>query len=263
MKKRMSIALAACLSAHMLFAMDLMVENAYPNQFSVSWTPVEGAVHYDLYADGQALDRVDGNVTSASIGSNDNPLYSNREYTLIVAARDGDNKDLDAVAVAATTSSWSGSYKWINDTGDDNKGRCKMIHYVLDDKPEGMIIQSELPELGLVQVSPMPVSEKWTDYDDPDAEIYRANAIIFNTTNFKPSKYKVVEIQQDAGGVTDILKTKAMGMSFTTTSHYRLIVTEEGKRAVLFNTKGSGLAATGIFHNPDERWDGAFLVPEE
>lgn len=243
--------------------MTLTIDKAYPNQFRVSWSPVEGAVYYDLYADGQPVARMDGTATSGSIGSNDAPLFSNRQYTLICAARDANNKDLDAVAVYGTTGTWSGSYRWVNDTGDDNKGRCKFIHYVIEDNPDGMIIKSELPELGLQVVSPMPVSDKWTDYDDPDAGVYRANAIIFNTTNFKPSKFRIDAIAQDAGGVTDVVKTKAAGMTFTTQSRYQFFIDDDGKRAILFNTKGSGLASTGIFKNPDKTWDGKFKVTEE
>lgn len=261
--KRFLLGWVLCACSLSLGAMDITIDASYPNQFKVSWSAVPGAVHYDLYADGEAMDRVDGDVLSASIGSNEQPLYSNREYTLIVAARDGADKDLDAIAIKATTGTWSGSYRWINDTGDDNKGRCKMIHYVLEDNADGMVIKSELPELGLVVVSPMPISDSWIKFEDPSAEVYRANSVIFNTTNFKPSKYKVDAIEQDAFGVTDILKTKAMGFTFTTTSYYRLIVDEEGRRCVLFSTKGSGLASTGIFKNPDDTWDGAFCVPEE
>ena len=261
--KRFLLSLFLCGAMGSLTAMQVSIEKSYPNQFLVSWSEVEGAVHYDLYADGKAMARVDSNVRSHSIGSNDDPLFSNREYVLIVAARDADNKDLDAVAIKGTTGSWSGSYRWINDTGDDNKGRCKMIHYVLEDLPEGMIIKSELPELGMVQVSPMPISDSWTKFEDPGAEVYRANSVVFNSTNFKPSKFRVEAIEQDASGVTDILKTKAMGFTFTTTSYYKLMVDEQGRRCVLFSTKGSGLAATGIFKNPDDRWDGAFCVPEE
>ncbi len=261
--KRFLLAAVIALAMEGLFSMQASIEKSYPNQFLVSWSAVPGAVHYDLYADGKPMKRVDGNVLSHAIGSNENPLYSNREYTLIIAARDGENKDLDAIALQGKTDSWSGSYKWINNTGNDNKGRCTMIHYELEDNPDGMIIKSELPGLGMQVVSPMPISDSWTKYEDPDAEVYRANAIIFNTTNYKPSKFRVEAIEQDAEGVTDILKTKAMGFTFTTTSHYKLIINDEGKRCVLFSTKGSGLASTGIFKNPDDTWDGAFCIPEE
>lgn len=261
--RRLLLSFVLVCSMGALFSMKASIGKSYPNQFLVSWSEVPGAAHYDLYADGEAMARVDGTVLSHSIGSNEKPLFSNRDYTLIIAARDADNRDLDAIALKGTTGTWSGSYRWTNTTGDDNKGRCTMIHYVLNDRPDGMVIQSELPGLGLQVVSPMPVSDSWTKFEDPSAEVYRANSVIFNTTNFKPSKFKVEAIEQDASGVTDILKTKAMSFTFTTTSYYRLIVDEEGRRCVLFSTKGSGLAATGIFKNPDDRWDGAFCVPEE
>lgn len=246
-----------------LISLSVRVEKSYPNQFFLSWDKVKGASYYDVYIDGKPFARLEGDVTKGNAGSNEQPLFSNSTHEIIVAARDQDNKDLDAGKVKATTSSWSGSYSWKNSTKKDNKGRCVSLRFVLDDRPSLMVIQSDLPELGLEVVSPMPVTGNWVDYDDDQALTYRANGRIFNTTNFTPSSFLIVSVEQDASRIIDTVKTKAVGMTFSSTSTYELLVTEQGKRAVRFDTTGSGLAATGIFKNPEKGSDGKFLLVEE
>jgi hypothetical protein len=139
-----------------------------------------------------------------------------------------------------------------------------MLHYVVEDVPGGqMIIKSELPGLGLQVISPAEVIGSWVDYDDPSAEVYRANGLMFNTTSAKPSRFLVSSVTQDATGVQVEVKSKALGMTFTTQSFYQFIITKEGKRACVFWTTGSGLAATGIFNNPEKGSDGKFTLVEE
>lgn len=241
----------------------MQVGRIWPNQVELSWSAINGAAFYDVYVNGEPFARLDGKLTTGHAGSNEKPLFSNKEYEVIVAARDAANGNLDAVRLTVRTSSWSGSYVWDNPTDKDNKGKCRHLHYVLEDTPNAMLIKSELPELGLKTISPMPINTDWVDYNDDGALTYRANGKLFNTTNFTPSKFMVTEVIQDASGVTDVVKTKAVGMTFTTKTFYKLVVTEDGKRAVRFQTVGSGLAATGIFGNPEKGSDGAFTLVEE
>ena len=86
--RRLLLSFVLACSMGALFSMKASIGKSYPNQFLVSWSEVPGAAHYDLYADGEAMARVDGTVLSHSIGSNEKPLFSNRDYTLIIAARD-------------------------------------------------------------------------------------------------------------------------------------------------------------------------------
>lgn len=245
-------------------ALSVKVEKLYPNQALISWSVVDGTAHYDVYVDNIPVVRLGGKSLSCVVGGNTDPLLSNHAYKIIVAARDGSDKNLDAAQISITTGSWSGSYVWDNPTDNNNKGRCIHLRYVIDDVSGGqMIIKSELPELGLQVVSPMPVSDVWTGYDDSSAAVYRANGLMFNTTNTKPSKFKVSAVEQDAKGIHIEVKTKAVGLTFTTDSYYQFIINDQGKKACVFWTTGSGLASTGIFKNPEKGTDGKFFLLEE
>jgi len=262
--KRFVATLLLSFAGMSVWAITVTVERSYPNQAVVSWSSVEGTSHYDVYLDNQPVARFGGNIFSCTVGGNANPLLSNHRYQVIVASRDASDRTLDASQVTVETTSWSGSYRWSNPTDNTNKGRCVMLHYVVEDVPGGqMIIKSELPGLGLQVISPAEVIGSWVDYDDPSAEVYRANGLMFNTTSAKPSRFLVSSVTQDATGVQVEVKSKALGMTFTTQSFYQFIITKEGKRACVFWTTGSGLAATGIFNNPEKGSDGKFTLVEE
>jgi hypothetical protein len=244
--------------------MTAQIERVFPNQVMISWTAVVGTRHYDVYVDKKPIARLDGDRSSCVVGGNDDPLLSNHRYQIIVASRDGDDRTIDFTQVVAETVSWSGSYRWTNSTDNDNKGRCVSLRYVVDDVPgRQMVIKSELPGLGLQVVSPAEIIGSWTDYNDPSAAVYRANGLMFNASSAKPSKFLVDSVTQTAKGILVEVKSKALGMTFTTHSYYQFVVTEDGKRACVFWTTGNGLASTGIFKNPERGSEGKFVLVEE
>jgi len=247
-----------------LFAMTGKVEKSFPNQVEISWEAQPGAVHYDVYLDNQPLARLGSTQLHFRVGSNLKPLKSRHDYLVIVACRDEQDTTLAYVQMPIITTSWSGSYSWKNSTEDDNNGRCKSLHFVLEDTNDGLVILSELPNgVGLRQVFPLDITDRWIEYASDEAETYRSNAMIFNCTSFSPDCYKGISMLQDEFGAVAKVSTKALGFTITTSSQYELQVDSHDKRVVLFRTNGSGIAATGIFKNPESGSKGKFALMED
>lgn len=248
-----------------------------PNQIRLAWSSVDDATWYDFY-EGPAgsetfLVRLeaaklrpneDGNLLWTS-GGNDQPLISETSYRIVAAARSADGQTLASAAVTATTASWEGRYQWKNPTDDDNEGRVRDITLVTKRGPDisGIPVYYEIygdfSSTGIKALQkifplfPLDMSNfDWVSYKDSTSEAtaYRINAEKFNKTNMKPKSWKVQSIQVGAGKYVTKILTKALGFEVSTVSTYTFQLDEDGRRQILFQNQGSGLAAIGLFANP-------------
>lgn len=243
---------------------------SFPTSIGLSWNEVEGAVYYDIYNGSESVARLPSDVRSFTVTR----LNSNGSYDICVAARTADNADLDAEWVTCSTTSWDGVYEWVNKTDDDNKGRMKHFSVRLATKVDDVYGQylemylqnddgSELRIFPLFDLG-SPESGNWVDYDD-DGRIgtaYRENAERFNTSIFKPSRWRVDRIVIDYDSTSAYIQTSAFGITVDTETTYNLYI-EDGLRKMSFTTTSeSSLAKSVLFHNPNPGEGDAFILTE-
>ncbi len=249
-----------------------------PNQIRLVWSPVEGAVWYDFYEgpsgsenflarleSSQLQPSADGKLSWTS-GGNEQPLYAETSYRVVAAARDAEGRTLASAVLDTTTAGWDGRYQWRNPTDDDNDGRVRDITLVARRGPDipgipvyyeiyGDFLSSGVKELQKVfPLFPLDSSSfEWVSYKDGSAEAtaYRINAEKFNKTSMKPKSWKVQSIQVGAGKYITKILTKALGFEVSTVSTYTFRLDENDVREICFLNQGSGMAAIGLFANPE------------
>jgi hypothetical protein len=269
MKRLLVVIVFFCFLFPSLSAMEVRLLNSFPNQVEISWDAVEGAVWYDLYLDNQMMKRVKAPTLFASLGSNEESLESNREYLVIVAARNAKNVTLDANQITVRTTSWAGHYFWENLTSDDNRGKCKSLHLEVRDIDGGFELLGYFPEkpnaLKLFPLVPFVKEYPEFDYqgDGPIENAYRANVSVFNATNFEPRSWKIVELEQKNSSLRTKISMKVGIFSFNTESLLVFEVSEGGEKRVLFQNTGDGLASIGIFKSPNPGENGVFVFVEK
>ena len=238
-----------------------------PTSVTLSWNPVEGAAHYDIYNGDKPVARLGSDASSYTVEK----LLSDEEYTFCVAARGEGNEDIDAEWVSVSTSSWDGVYEWINETDKDNKGRMKSLRFRLDTKVdpvygqyhEMFLLSDDGNEYRIFPLFPFDsdMSGQWIDYDDqtPAGIAYRINAERFNKSSFTPSRWRVDRIEIDSDSTSAYIQTSAFGITVMTTTTYNLYM-EDGQAMMTFETNGSGIAGTVIFRNPNPGEGDAFIL---
>lgn len=238
-----------------------------PTSVTLSWNPVEGAAHYDIYNGDKPVARLGSDASSYTVEK----LLSDTEYTFCVAARGEGNEDIDAEWVSVSTSSWDGVYEWINETDKDNKGRMKSLRFRLDTKVdpvygqyhEMFLLSDDGNEYRIFPLFPFDsdMSGQWIDYDDqtPAGIAYRINAERFNKSSFTPSRWRVDRIEIDSDSTSAYIQTSAFGITVMTTTTYNLYM-EDGQAMMTFETNGSGIAGTVIFRNPNPGEGDAFIL---
>ncbi len=225
------------------------------NDVSLSWAEICGASFYDIYADDVFIARLDEDTFSYTVGG----LDQDRTYRIVVGARDEANNTLDAEAVEVRTGSFSGVYRWVNPTDDDNDGRLKEITYIarLRDNPKyGQYMEISIPYAGdeLVIFPLQDLDEStwpWIDYDDEcDAALaYRLNCEKFNTSSLRPGRFRVSRIFISPESSSVEMQSSAFGFKVTTTSYYDFEV-RDGNACLIYETSGSGLVESALFRNP-------------
>ncbi len=250
-----------------------------PNSITVEFPPVEGTWWYDFYQ-GPAgketfVQRLEASKMQAltngdltwTLGGNESPIYSMTAYRIVAAARTADGNTLASGALTATSGTWSGVYKWTNPTDKDNDGKVREI--VLTVKPGPAVagipmyyeIYTDFASVGdpvLRKVFPMfpldVTSYDWVSYKDSSdvATAYRLNAEKFNKTTMKPKSWKLQSITVAPDEYTTKIISKALGFEVTTTSTYSFEIDAQGKRVIKFLNIGSGMAAIGLFPNPED-----------
>ena len=104
----------------------------------------------------------------------------------------------------------------------------------------------------------------WVDYGDdgPTGTAYRETAERFNTSIFKPSKWRVDRIVIDYDSTSAYIQTSAFGIIVDTETTYNLYI-EDGLRKMSFTTTSeSSLAESVLFHNPNPGEGDAFILTE-
>ena len=98
-KRLISVCYLLLAAAAMLSAVSLNAEaESLPTSIKLSWDAVDGAVYYDIYNGQTSVARLPSDVYSFTVED----LFSNESYDLCVAARDAENRDLDAEWVTAS-----------------------------------------------------------------------------------------------------------------------------------------------------------------
>ena len=261
----MLIAIAAALPASAMDASALPL----PSSVTLSWSGAEGAVYYDIYSGEDFIVRLESGDRSYTV----NGLSSDTHYDFSVAARDEENRTLDAAFLSAETDSWDGIYEWKNLTDKDNRGKVKDLRIrveTADDPSFGqfhelyMIMDDGSEE----KIFPLysftdPESGKWVDYDGTSQEAiaYRLNADRLNTSIFNPGRWRLarVVIGHDSGSAT--VETSAFGITVETLSSYHFFI-EDGVKKMEYRTEGSGLADAILFRNPNPGEGDAFILTE-
>lgn len=267
MKKSLLICIFL-LIASLLPASDLRLEaHAYPSSVSLSWNAVEGSSFYDLY-DGQAFIV---RLSSDNLAYTVTGLAQKSDHAYALAARNSENKDLAVAWASAKTTSWEGTYRWVNPTEDDNGGKMKEMELTvkLASDPEfGTYSEIWTPldgkQMRVFPFGPLRSSGEWVEWkaEGDMAEAYRENCKRFNTSAFKPSRWRITKIylQGDFSGVD--IHTKAFGFEVETHTSYTFSINAEGKRQIEFRNEGTGIANSALFHNPGGDSEAPFLLTE-
>ena len=268
MRRIIALLTALSLLAGTAAAASLCAEaEGLPTSVTLSWNSVEGAAHYDIYNGDKPVARLGSDASSYTVEK----LLSDEEYTFCVATRGEGNEDIDAEWVSVSTSSWDGVYEWVNKTDKDNKGRVKGIRIRIEtayDEKVGQYHNVYMYKDDGTEVKIFPLydfsdssSGEWVDYNasSPAAISYRFNAERFNTSPFKPVKWRVDKVVIDYDSSSAYIQTSALGLVFETVSGYELYI-EDGEMKLSFHTEGSGMVSGVLFRNPNPGEGDAFIL---
>ncbi|MGE4453885.1 MAG: hypothetical protein AB7D92_05070 [Sphaerochaeta sp.] len=237
----------------------LQVDLVHPNQIHVSWQEVQGAEYYDLYLNKKPM--VHTHDCSAVLGSNERPLSSHTDYEVLIAARKKGVGELAVERIQVQTTGWEGHYRWVNQSEDDNKGKCSQLDFLVTWDGISYEIAGLFDQpyrlYPLLRASLVGEQIPW-EGDAPYQVAYRLNAEQFNTTNFTPRSWRVTRMEAQDTWMEIVVETKVGMMKFTTTSIYRFTLSGKGERQLHFQTKGTGIASWGLFSCPHPGDDGVF-----
>ncbi len=270
-KRLITVCYLLLAAASMMSAAALNVRaEALPTSINLSWDAVDGAVYYDIYNGQASVARLPADVSSFTLSK----LFSDESYDLCVAARDAGNNDLDSEWVSVSTADWDGVYEWVNETDNDNHGKMKVFRLRLEtvrDEVYGQYLRMYMVNDDGSELRIFPLFDfgsdqagKWVDYDDdsPTGIAYRENAERFNTSIFKPSKWRVDRIVIDYDSTSAYIQTSAFGIIVDTETTYNLYI-EDGLRKMSFTTTSeSSLAESVLFDNPNPGEGDAFILTE-
>ncbi|MCK9547199.1 MAG: hypothetical protein RBS49_00720 [Sphaerochaeta sp.] len=240
--------------------MEVLSVVPYPTQLQVHWTAVEGADYYDLYLDRVPMARVrEGH--QVMLGSNEQPLLSHHEYTVLVAARKDGNIEMGFATAKARTGGWEGRYRWVNETKSTNKGWAKQLDYRVTYEGGEYRIEGFFDRWYTLfpLVDPAMIGHQFAfDGEGEVFEAYRNNMRVFNTTTIKPKWWKVVSSSSTANSFIVDVRSRAGGIEVVTRSTYRFVVASEGKSELHFTTTADGVASLSIFRSPNPGENGVF-----
>ncbi len=253
MKK--TIAIMIFLSAAFSVFADMSVSSK-ANSLHIEWDAVQDAVWYDIYIDDSFIVRLDSSQFSFTVAN----LEGNREYKVSWAARDGENSNLDVSIQIHKTLSWEGTYRWVNTSDDDNRGRMKTL--VMKVKIADDPLYGQYPEIYVVRDGAeyrfFPIFNKgeergeWIDWDEnaPYAECYRKCAELINSSVLNPSEWKLVSMSFSPSSVAFSVSSKAFGLTADTDSAICFHYNEKGKRCLEYTMDGDFLFKSIAFMNP-------------
>ena len=258
------------LVAGLLYAASMTLDyDVAPTSVSLSWDSVDGTSFYDVYKDNVFVVRLDSKTSSYRVEK----LLSNKEYVFSIAARDSSNNTLSAARAKIKTDSWDGIYQWVNKTDVDNDGKLSKLTLRIEtqlDNTYGQFykIIYERPDGSEIQIFPLfsfddQSAFQWHKYKEESVagNSYRENAELFNTSPFKPGKWKVYSIVIDSDTTTAYIQTSAIGMEFLTTTVFKLYEDESGLKCLSLDTKGEQkIVDNYLFKNPNPGEGDAFIL---
>lgn len=267
--KKTLITLFLLIMSLSLFAAMNATYKEHPTSVELKWSKVPRAVFYDIYNDNEFITRLDSNKTSYTLEN----LLSNKEQNITLAARDANNKDLDAAWIKAKTTSWDGTYKWVNNTKDTNKGKMKSLtlRTVTEYDPKvGQYQRIFFSTDGVDEFLVFPIF----DFDDPrtnekhkfkedseSGEAYRQNVSLVNTSAFKPSEWRITKMEIMPDSVTLVVETKVMGMTLTTDTIITFKEDQNGNKTAEVLYQGEEkLSDKFLFKNPNPNEGDAFVL---
>lgn len=242
-----------------LSGMEGRIEKTFPNRVDVSWLPVTGADHYDLYVNRTAINRIDASQLSFAVGGDDSPLESETEYPILVVARDAGETVMDSVLLTAMTGSWNGTYRWENKTKKNNKGKCKAIEMEIMGNQCVLITP-----FGRHQIAPVPPSPAFQECPSDD-EVTKTVLLLFdmfNTSSYQVDGYKVISTDRTASGITIRLELQCKGRTVPLTAVIGFGI-DEGLPVIKFSCRSKGIADMVIFKNPEKQSKGIFVLRKE
>lgn len=244
---------------------------ALPTEVILTWNAVDGSVYYDVYLGSEFLTRIEDGKREYRVEN----LDSDNEYSFSVAARDGKNADLDAGFLDISTENWDGTYKWVNETDKDNKGKMRSLtlrvltchdavygqYYEIYQVPEKSAEFKIFPLFAFGDNS----AGEWHKYkENSDAgRSYKENAEIFNTSIFKPGKWRVTRIEMDKDKIVAHIETSAIGIVVSTATTYEFCVDPSGNRYILLDTiADNSMVNSFLFKNPNPGEGDEFVLRE-
>lgn len=269
LKKIFNIVVLVVICSSAFAASMTLDAKAYPTLVLLSWNEVANTVYYDIYKDNEFVARLDSSSREYKVEK----LLSNTEYSFSIASRDASNNTLAAAWESSTTDNWDGIYLWENKTDIDNNGKLRRLKLHLAtsfDSQYGQYykIDYEDENGSLIQIFPLfPFDDQsafeWHKYKEKSVpgNSYRVNAELFNTSSFKPGKWKVYSIVIDSDSTTAYIQTSALGMEFLTTTVFKLYEDESGEKYLSLDTKGEQkIVENYLLKNPNPGEGEAFIL---
>lgn len=260
MKRLLVLSFSLLILISSLFADMALTGEAYPTSVILSWNEVPDSVYYDIYSGSDFIVRIEDHSTSYRVEN----LRSNQAYSFSVAARDTANTNLDTGFFDVTTDSWDGIYRWVNLTDKDNGGKMKSLTFRISTQVDDVygqyyevyIVPDEGEEFRIFPLFDFGDENagEWHKYkEDTVAGVsYRSNAELFNTSIFKPSKWRVDRIAINSDSVEAYIETSAMGIDLITYTVFAFSFDENGNKILNLGTSSdNGMVDSFLFKNPN------------
>ena len=231
-----------------------MTADVRVNSSDLTWDRVEGASYYDLYLDGAPLARLRSDATGYTLSH----LDQMREYTVIMGARDRDGNTLHADKVTFQTGSFSGTYRFVNDSDDDNHGKLRMLEFraELAEGPDGQYMAISYPVEGVYipffPFEPYDGPWDWVKFrsDLPLARVYKDICSRINRLDIMPTSFRIDGFDVTTDTVIMRITSKAYGIKVSTVTEFNFRSDESGTYAV-FRNSGSDLIEKALFRGDD------------
>ena len=207
------------------------------NSVHLSWDRLDGDVYYDLYLDGAPLVRLSKGETEYTVSH----LDQLKDYTVILGVRDKAGNTLHAEKVSFTTGTYSGTYRFVNTTGDDNHGKLKTLEFraQLMEGPDGQYMAISYPVDGtyipFFPFEPYDGPWDWIKFksDLPLAKVYKDICIRINKLDIMPSSFQIQGFTVTTDSSVLNIVSKAFGLKVPTNTEYLLRLDKRGNNADL------------------------------
>ena len=243
------ISLSVMAAASASITADVMVNNV-----NLSWDRVDGADYYDLYLDNAPLIRLSKGETEYTISH----LDQLASCTVILGARDKAGNTLYADKVEFTTGTYSGTYRFVNETDDDNHGKLKVLEFraELSEGPDGQYMAISYPVDGtyidFFPFEPYDGPWNWIKFKSglPLAKVYKDICSRINKLDIMPTAFQIQGFKVTTDTSELNIVSKAFGIKVPTVTEFLFRSDESGTYAI-FRNSGSDLIEKALFRGDD------------